>query len=545
MKKSLILILTTSILIISIFTTITPSTTLKSPIKPAAANGTKIWTTPSNITLYTNETIAGQKFNVSFWLTTDKEVGGVQITTFFKHNVINITRWWEPSWNSSYIFHNKKTSALPYPPNPSYRQVNSTHSKSKIAVSLFPTPPTQEPFTGTGLIAILEFEVNSIPEEGNDLTSLIYINNSETYLMLADGSQFWNFTKMNGYYKLCWNSPPQSITIEVHPNLIKFTPYESAVGQKFNVTIRLKWVISAYDLQSVNFSLIYDNALLSTNQSNVKICEPWQNSKVETAKNSVNVTVSNPTSTPNGTVLLANVTFTVKYQDSAPPRHLSDYDSSKLNFEESYAYSSVVGNLNLTCVAGEVRIYARYNGTVKLSLSEPIPLDTAIHYLDSPSFLINVSISEVFDIKELNFTVKFDPNMVTTSNQRYYQIILPEDSLFNIYSGLAFDSSSVIEKGLIRFRVTPLPGAEFPYASGLLFQINFTSLNKGTTYVNVTDLTLRDTKGNSVPIEGSSSQVEIIPEFPNISIIAVLITLSSMVAIITKMKKDKVKDKIK
>ncbi len=140
--------------------------------------------------------------------------------------------------------------------------------------------------------------------------------------------------------------------------------------------------------------------------------------------------------------------------------------------------------------------------------------------------------------------MKFDPNIVTTPNQTYYQIILPEDSLFNIYSGLAFDSSSAIEKGLIHLRVTPLPGAEFPHASGLLFQINFTSLNKGTTYVNVTDLTLRDTKGNSVPIEGSSSQVEIIPEFPNISIIAVLITLSSMVAIMTKTK-NKMKDKIK
>ena len=55
---------------------------------------TTIWVQPSNITLFSDEAYVGYRFNVTFWIETDQEVGGVQINTIFKHNIINVTQWW-------------------------------------------------------------------------------------------------------------------------------------------------------------------------------------------------------------------------------------------------------------------------------------------------------------------------------------------------------------------------------------------------------------------------------------------------------------------
>ncbi|RLI83127.1 MAG: hypothetical protein DRP01_09325, partial [Archaeoglobales archaeon] len=216
-------------------------------IKPAAAQNIHIWTEPATIS-YTTETMpASGRFNVSFWIETDIGIGGVQITPIFEHDVINVTRWFEPTWDTNYIFFGKTTSALPTPPTTGYTQINATHSKAKQGVSLFPAPPSQEPFTGTGLVYILEFEIVDIPGKYETLDSWIDIDNAETYVMAANGTQITDFQKDSAYYSLEWAMPPAPY-MGVEPTLVEYDQFTDAVGQVFQVDLYIKNLAEAWHL---------------------------------------------------------------------------------------------------------------------------------------------------------------------------------------------------------------------------------------------------------------------------------------------------------
>ncbi len=532
--------------------------TAKQPnqVEPQQAT-TRIWIQPSQIKCYSGDVYVGYRFNVTFWIETDQEVGGVQITTIFKHNIINVTQWWEPTWNSSYIFYGKTTSAPPFPPNPGYYQINATHSRSKIAVNLFPPPPAQTPFTGTGLIAILQFEIVSMPNETvTKLSSPLSINNDGTYLFLADGNPLREFTKEDGSYEIEFTTiPPMSL--DVNPQKIEFTPYSSAIGQKFDISLSAVGVGTFHDLHKITFLFTYNSTLLSTNETNIHINAFWGTSSKSVTDGTINITISNPTSTPEGTILIANITFEITYQNEVPPGSLKDYSSSSLTFQNYHAYNSTGGEINIADPgACTVIVYPRFTGTVQIGISDPMPINVTtgqiiegINYVDiayikkqgaydADHYVINITTSEIYNVTEINIKLKYDPER---TNYRYHAKF--HGNLFTKY-GIDYNITDD-EKGNVSITIL---AKRVPIFSGTIIQLAFyvpegsdcydivKSVGQCTTLINITEVSMKDGKGNVIPtsIQTPSTTILMTPEFPSSISILIMLTILTGTIIIAK-----------
>uniref|UniRef100_A0A7C4TPZ4 CARDB domain-containing protein n=1 Tax=candidate division WWE3 bacterium TaxID=2053526 RepID=A0A7C4TPZ4_UNCKA len=114
-----------------------------------------------------------------------------QIRMFYNGNIINATRWFEPTWDLEYVFYNKTTLVGEYLSNNSVM----------VGAILFPSPPGQEPFYGSGKLCIIEFEVVSVPPEGEVHSCSLNINNEDTFLWDSSCSDI-PAVKENGHYEL-------------------------------------------------------------------------------------------------------------------------------------------------------------------------------------------------------------------------------------------------------------------------------------------------------------------------------------------------------
>ena len=342
-------------------------------IKPAKAASIHIWTEPSTIS-YTTETMpASGRFNVSFWIETDIGIGGVQVTPIYEHGVINVTRWFEPTWDTNYIFFGQTTSASPTPPKTGYIYINETHSKAKQAVNLFPTPPDQPAFKGTGLVYILEFEIVDVPDKYETLDSLIYIDTDETYVMDEAGVKRTDFPKDGAYYSLEWAMPPAPY-MGVEPTLVEYDQFTDAPGQVFQVDLYIKNLAEAWHLTNASFKLVYNATIIDVigDMGNVSIAPIWGTYTVTFHRDSdpavldyIEFVVKDPTETPGGTTpadeLVASVNFTVLLQMPGPP---VGYIESPLDFTDVSFYDTV----------GPITPDAPINGIVRIWNRLPLPL---------------------------------------------------------------------------------------------------------------------------------------------------------------------------
>jgi len=151
----------------------------------ANADSTRVYLSPSAYTFGGNTNV-GTFFNVTAWVDNAPDIGGVQVYMEFNDSQINVTRWIEPTFNSSYIFNGTTTSALPTPPDPGYVHLAAGKARVQVAVSRF---PTQAPWGHSGLICIFEFNITAVPPPGGQLTSTLHINNSaKTYILDPTGA---------------------------------------------------------------------------------------------------------------------------------------------------------------------------------------------------------------------------------------------------------------------------------------------------------------------------------------------------------------------
>jgi hypothetical protein len=113
-------------------------------VLPSFAQTPRIYVNPSAINYSTSTTNLGDKFNVTIWVENSPPVGAWQVYMEFNDSVINATRWFEPTWDPSYMFYTKTTSAMPTPPTPMYRHISAGRGSVMVAASLFPPPPAPE-----------------------------------------------------------------------------------------------------------------------------------------------------------------------------------------------------------------------------------------------------------------------------------------------------------------------------------------------------------------------------------------------------------------
>jgi hypothetical protein len=179
---------------------------------------TRIYLDPSNNIYDMTTAYIGKLFNVTIWVEDVSDVAAFQVHLRFNDTILNVTRWFEPRDDSSYIFYGKTTSALPSPPDPGYVHLGPGLARVQVGANLFPTPPTQPPSSGTGKLCIFEFNITALPPpEGGTLSSTLNINVTDTYLISSTGTKISGVIKENGYYEVSRPAPPTGSRIYVDP----------------------------------------------------------------------------------------------------------------------------------------------------------------------------------------------------------------------------------------------------------------------------------------------------------------------------------------
>ena len=239
-------------LLVVFFVSMMPNLTLV-----ASANGTEIAvinpeTGDSDFIFYTNTTAVGTHFNATVWAHDVTNLFAYQVYLCVDDSLLNVTNAWFPTWDPNWVF-NGKTTIRPAPAFYDFN-VNGKIECVKIGDTIF----GGDPFTGTGLLATIEFEIISAPIEGN-VSCNLDIDNADTYLLDYDLDEI-STTKTNGYYEYVGPTPPPIPTAIVYveppktvdPALIPCNNFEA------NVTIA-----NATDVYSFEFKLSYDPTILN------------------------------------------------------------------------------------------------------------------------------------------------------------------------------------------------------------------------------------------------------------------------------------------
>jgi len=172
-------------------------------------NSTKIYFDPSSYMFDPAYVTIGYRFNATLWVEDVSDLCAWQARVDYNDSIINVTRWFEPTWDPAYVFYGKTTLPLPTPPKVVYWHSGPGDGSAMVASVLLPWPPTGGGFIGTGLLFMLEFEVTAIPPPGETLSTNLVIDNEDTALWNWDAEVILNVHKENGYYALVpGGSPP-------------------------------------------------------------------------------------------------------------------------------------------------------------------------------------------------------------------------------------------------------------------------------------------------------------------------------------------------
>jgi len=176
-----------------------------------ALPGTRIFLDPQNYKFVqpTNGSL-GERFNVTVKVEDVTDLASYQVCIVYNDTIINITRWYEPTWDPKYVFKGKTTLAVPFPPDVGYEHIGPGNGSGRVGSALFPPPPMQSSFTGSGTLCILEFEITADAPEGETYSCALYIDIGlpyNTFLLDSVGGEI-PATKENGYYELSGGVPP-------------------------------------------------------------------------------------------------------------------------------------------------------------------------------------------------------------------------------------------------------------------------------------------------------------------------------------------------
>jgi 5-hydroxyisourate hydrolase-like protein (transthyretin family) len=269
---------------------------------------------------YTNVTTIGYKFNVTVWINNVTSLFAYQVFLTYNHLIINATRVWTPKWSSEWVFYGK-TSTNPSPML-SIRLYNGEWVGTVlVGDSLL---GNESPFNGSGILAIIEFEILTGPNAEEALLTTLSISNDDTFLLNAEFNNI-PAAKSNAIYKYVWLEPG-----------LKIDPAEyvaTFLNETFNVTIQLNNVTVSDRLTEVKFKLRYNSTLLNItspqvvegpflSQFNNTPNEPFTEFQFSLHEDYLNVSIKIlPNSTgqwnnfPRGEGAIATISFKSIYQD--------------------------------------------------------------------------------------------------------------------------------------------------------------------------------------------------------------------------------------
>lgn len=159
----------------------------------------RIYLDPSNSVLYSNTTIVGSRFNVTFWVENVQGLASWEVHMEFDDSIINATRWFLPITDPLYIFAGKAANFGSL--GLGYMHLAPFKGIIRLSAWLLPTPPAQEPSSGSGKLCVVEFVVTQTPTSG-ELSCQLHMNTADTYLLDSDGNILPATTAEDGIYRL-------------------------------------------------------------------------------------------------------------------------------------------------------------------------------------------------------------------------------------------------------------------------------------------------------------------------------------------------------
>lgn len=343
MKRNLvkgITLATLAMLILSVLST--------TAILPALAEPeTKVYTDPETYIYDTDTATVCTHFNVTVKCENVVNMKTWQVQVCFDPTIINVTGWYQPTWDPNYVFFGKTTLPVPAPPAVAYTVIGPNLACATVGASLFPAPPSQAPFSGNGTLCIFTFHIERLPGKGEVLeTDLDLSDPAGTYWISTESAAKIPFdTYVNGFYQITWLAPPPPY-LAVVPGEKTFPYHEPAVCQNFTVDIYIMGLSPAWYLTNASFVVCFNTTLISLVDV---IIDPfwseddnwfdwWYDEGPCCGEpgiwDRIHIIVSDSCTPPypSGDVLVATIRFHVEYQCTSPPRPFRDSDETPIFF---------------------------------------------------------------------------------------------------------------------------------------------------------------------------------------------------------------------
>jgi hypothetical protein len=212
---------------------------------------TRVYVDPSNSTF--SAPVVGTLFNVTIKVDNMDDMWAWWVGMSFNDSMINVTRWYEPTWDSKYVFYGKPTQASPEPPTVAYAHVAPDVGWAGVVSQVVPPPSPGGGFTGNGTLCILTFNITAVPPLGQTYSCSLNITNSNTY-WVRETERLYD-TYANGYFEEFIRTPSK---VYMFPSNFTFSP--PVVGTLFNVTIK---VDNMDDMKAWQVIMDYDDSMIN------------------------------------------------------------------------------------------------------------------------------------------------------------------------------------------------------------------------------------------------------------------------------------------
>jgi hypothetical protein len=211
-------------------------------INPLTGDGNFIYSTE-------NGTV-GTRFNATAWIYNVSDLFAWQVKLDVDDTLLNITGAWLPTWDPNYVFAGQTTIR----PAPAYYDNDGDGITESVLVgdSLL----TGTPFTGDGLLAIIELEIIYTPASGT-VSSNLNIDNTDTYALNSELNRI-SIIKTNGYYEYIGLIGPPPPHVYVFPEETIDPTLVPSSNFKINISI-----LNAEGVYGFEFKLGFDPNVLN------------------------------------------------------------------------------------------------------------------------------------------------------------------------------------------------------------------------------------------------------------------------------------------
>jgi len=215
----------------------------------------------------------------------------------------------------------------------------------------------------------------------------------------------------------------QNPYLAVNPALRVFDQYHIWIGVTFDMNVTVRQLDAGWNLFNITTYLTCNSTLLLV--ENVVFNNLWNTTSWSMpSAEDLRLDASSPSAAPSGDILLATVTFRVRYQGGVPPDPFGHHDDSPLILH-NYELSDPTGVSIPTdpAVNGLVQIYSISGGWPDIAVTSFTFPKTAVgqNYLMS----FNVTVSN-YEIASLTFNVTVYAN--TTVIGFFQNVTAPADS---------------------------------------------------------------------------------------------------------------------